>query len=295
MKKTVFHCSHFCEKIQQIQKAIGFKRWLEQNTQIDESFSFCVLKEWVTKCYICEQKNIPIYFKEIPEDCITIFDIPQSGVKHKWNILMKEDIKRNIQIGNKEECFNFIKAHKKAFVKSFNKLDPLHFTPHYIFDITSPKDKLKNILSQANNDYDVRLIEDIQNWKSEGKSNEDCVILSKLQKIPYTPKNPLLFCKVYDVKKERRFILKENEIISYSQTGLDYKRYRDNTTERDITAMIEFVQYLANKYYKQVPYKIWNIDIAFFNGMLDIVECHFHCQQLGHYLDNIKHFGKYFD
>jgi len=293
MRKIVFLCSHFSEKIQQIQKAIGFKRWLEQNTQIHEGYDFCVLKEWITKCYICEQKNIPIYFSEMPQDCISIFDVPQTGINVAWNELMKEDIKRNIQTGDKKDVFNFVKAHKKAFVKSLDK-PSWNFIPHSIIDVTNPKDKLKNIIKM--NEYDVRLMEDIQNWKAEGKSNEDFVILSELKKIiPYTPDNPLLFCEVYDVKKERRFIMKENQIISFSQTGLDYDRYRDNATERDINTMIEFVKYLANKYHKAVPYKIWNIDIAFFDGIIDIVECHFHCQHLGHYLDNIKHFEKYFD
>lgn len=293
MQEIVFLCSHFSEQIQQIQKTIGFKKWLNINTKIDESYDFCVLKEWITKCYICEKNNIPIYFGEIPKQCISVFDIKQSGVEHKWHELMAEDIKRTIHTGNKTECFDFIKKYKKVFVKSFNKPN-WSFAPHCIIDATEPKDKLKNILSEAENDFDIRLIEDIHEWKAQGKSNEDCVILSKLQKITCTPENPLLFCEIYDVKKERRFILKENKIISYSQTGLGYEKYRDNATEREINTMIEFVEYLANKYYQKVPYKIWNIDVAFFNGILDIVECHFNCQNLGHYLDNIKHFDKYF-
>lgn len=294
MKKIVFLCSQFSEEIQKIHKTIGFKKWLESNQQINESYDFCVLKEWITKCYICEKNNIPIYFDKISEDCISIFDVPQTGINVAWNELVAEDIKRTIHTGNKKECFDFIKKYKKVFVKSFNKPHSL-FVPHCIIDATDPKDKLKNIILIAENGYNMRLLEDIENWKAEGKSDEDCVILSKLQEIMYTPENPLLFCEVYDVKKERRFILKENQIISYSQTGLDYERYRDNATERDINTMIEFVEYLANKYYQQVPYKIWNIDVAFFDEILDIVECHFNCQNLGHYLDNIKHFGKYFD
>jgi len=64
MQEVVFLCSHFSEQIKQIQKTIGFKKWLDINKKIDESYDFCNLKEWITKCYICEKNNIPIYFGE---------------------------------------------------------------------------------------------------------------------------------------------------------------------------------------------------------------------------------------
>ena len=287
MEKIVFLCSHFSEKIQQIQKTIGFKRWLEQNTQIDESFSFCVLKEWVTKCYICEQKNIPIYFEKIPEDCITIFDILQSGVDVMWHELMKDDIKRNIGYGSWNDVCEYIKKHKKAFVKVYDKNKHSGWK-HKVINLSNAKRQIKKILNEQC--YNIPLYEDFQEF--EGNDIEKLLFV-----VGYTREyaDKYLFTTVHKVEHEHRFVLSGNKIISYSPQSLDFEEKRKPIDQKLVNSMVEFVGLLANKYWDKVPYKIWNIDIAFFDGMLDIVECHFNCQHLGHYLDNIKHFGKYFD
>jgi len=104
-----------------------------------------------------------------------------------------------------------------------------------------------------------------------------------------------LFTTVHKVEHEHRFVLSGNKIISYSPQSLDFEEKRKPIDENLVNSMVEFVEMLVNKYWDKVPYKIWNIDVAFFDGQLDIVECHFHCDTLGFYLDNMKKFKEIFD
>ena len=89
--------------------------------------------------------------------------------------------------------------------------------------------------------------------------------------------------------------LSGNKIISYSPQSLDYENLRKPIDESILNSMVDFVESLAEKYWDKVPYKIWNIDVALFDGAIDIVECHFHCENLGFYLDNVKKFKELFE
>jgi len=289
MQKIVFKPQSQIRELKKIKETIGFEKWLLKNTQIDESFNFCVLKEYVTKCYICEQNNIPYYFDEIPQDCISIFDIPQTGIDLMWNELMKGDIKRNIECGSWNDFCEYIKKHKKAFVKVYEKSGRGRWT-HKIIDIVNAKKKLAKLIKEAGEDYNFPLLEDFAEF--QGNDIEKLLFVLGYNR-EYS--NTYLFTTVHKVEHEHRFVLSGNKIISYSPQSLGFEEKREPIDENLVNSMVEFVEMLANKYWDKVPYKIWNIDVALFDGQLDIVECHFHCDRLGLYLDNMKKFKEIFD
>ena len=287
MQKIVFKPESHIRELKKIKETIGFEKWLLENTQIDESFNFCVLKEEVTKCYICEQNNISYYFDEIPQDCISIFDIPQTGIDIMWHELMKDDIKRNIGYGSWNDVCEYIKKHKKAFVKVYDKNKHSGWK-HKVISLSNAKRQIKRILNERL--WYIRLHEDFQEF--EGNDIEKLLFV-----VGYTREyaDKYLFTTVHKIEHEHRFVLSKNKIISYSPQSLDFEEKRKPIDESLVVSMVEFVEMLANKYWDKVPYKIWNIDVAFFDGQLDIVECHFHCDRLGFYLDNMKKFKELFD
>jgi len=163
MKKEIaFIPSTRVAELKKIKETIGFKSWLEQNTQINESFEFCILKEQVLKCYICEQNNIPYFIDKIPENFISIFDVTQTGIDVMWNELMKDDIKRKIECGTWQECCEYVKVHQKAFVKVYKK-EGIGWA-HKTVEISNIKEQLKQRKNEAFEDGDIRLLEMLDDY-----------------------------------------------------------------------------------------------------------------------------------
>jgi hypothetical protein len=276
-------------ELKKIKETVGFKSWLEENTQIDESFGFCVLKEYVLKCYICEQNNIPYYLDTIPENSISVFDVPQTSIDIMWNELMKEDIQRKIEYGTWQEFCEYVKIYKKAFVKVYDKCGRGKWT-HKIIDITNTTKKLAKLIKEAGEDYNFPLLEDFEEFN--GNDVEKLLFVLGYNR-EYSDK--YLFTTVHKVQHEHRFVLSRNKIISYSPQSLDCEELRKPIDKIIVNSMVEFVEKLAKKYWDKVPYKIWNIDIALFDGKIDIVEGHFNCNRLGFYFDNMKKFKEVFE
>lgn len=288
MNPVAFNPPSSNTQLNKIKETIGFKSWLEQNTQIDESFKFCVLKEQALKCYICEQNNIPYFIDKIPENFISIFDVPQTGIDVMWNELMKDDIKRKIECGTWEDFRKYAKKHKKAFVKVYDK-NGVGWTSKVI-DLSNVLEQLSQIKEDAWECGDVRLLEMLNEFIA---GDIDKLISAIGYNRQYSDK--YLFTTAHNVEHEHRFVLSGNKIISYSPQSLDYEELRKPIDESLVNSMVAFVEGLAEKYWDKVPYKIWNIDVALFDGVIDIVECHFHCDNLGFYLDNVKKFKELFE
>lgn len=288
MKTIAFIPPSSIKQLNEIKETIGFKSWLEKNTQIDESFSFCVLKEQVSKCYICEQNNIPYFLDKMPENFISIFNIPQTGIDVMWNELMKNDIKRKIECGSWGDFCSYVKKHKKAFVKVYDKNK--FGWKSKVVNLTNIQEQLSKIKEYACETYDLRLLEDLNTFKG---SDVDKLIMAIGFNREFSDK--YLFTTVHKVEHEHRFVLSGNKIISYSPQSLDYEDLRKPIDKSIVNSMVDFVESLAEKYWDKVPYKIWNIDVALFDGIVDIVECHFHCKNLGFYLDNVKKFKELFE
>lgn len=96
----------------------------------------------------------------------------------------------------------------------------------------------------------------------------------------------------FQTKNEFRCIFVGNKIHSIAER-VDYPSKKIHTEE--IYKIVEnYCQELADRYYNQVPYKVWNVDVCLVNNKPYIVEAHLHCKKLGHFLNN-QDYVKYID
>lgn len=280
-------------------------KWVENKYFTEnEDYKYCVVREKIKLISDCINHNIPLYIdlskkalintnNQVNNICLE----KQAEVKYTdflWVSLFESDLNRNIKVVSQIEAINELIARTKIFMKSgkkgfsrvfslkkdFNNIDTqllevmessygkhwyafedYNFTPTVKgIKILKEKVGLEKYLQMAINSICIARL---------GHFDSENVIISDVR--PFKTEN------------EFRCIFVENKIHSISER-IDYPIY---SKHKEAYKIVEnYCIYLAEKYYKKVPYKIWNVDICLVDNKPEIVEAHLSTEMLGHFLHN---------
>lgn len=281
-------------------------KWVEKKYSTEnEDYEYCVVREKIKLISDCINHNIPLYIDLSKQALINTKTKPfniclqkQAEVKYTdflWVSLFESDLNRNIKVVSQSEAINAMIERKKIFMKSGKKSFSRVFSLEE--DFNNIDEQLLEVMESsygkhwyAFEDYNfIPTVKGIKILKEKVGLEKYLQMAIKsicIATLGHFDQGNVIISDVrpFKTKNEFRCIFVGNKIHSISER-IDYQIY-SKQDEEAYKIVENYCIYLAEKYYKKVPYKIWNVDICLVDNKPEIVEAHLSTEMLGHFLYN---------